>query len=177
MTIQEMSPIMAMLEGAYPHSYHQLGSQEKANMVKMWATMLADADPRLVAAAVQSFISTDPSQFPPSIGAIRNRMVDLCTKGELPVEMLWPSVSRAIQAGTPRCFNELPPLVQEALGGYGGMKSIGKMPREDLEKKGKDEFIQAYKVVLKRHRDEILTPPNVKALVSQVCASLPQVGE
>lgn len=172
MTVQDMNVIMGMLEGAYPGFFHSLSRGEKMQMLQQWTYRFAEDDPQLVMGAVESYINTENTQYPPSIGQVKNWMLKLCTPNQPTAEEAWPAVSRAIGGGYRRLYDELPAFTQEVLGSFANMKRIGKMDADKLDNIGKAQFIKDYNSRLEKKRQDALLPPSVKALASAMAAKL-----
>ena len=54
MTLQETATIMDILTAAYPHFYGGKRAPDEKNTLSLWASVFADDDVRLVAAAVKA---------------------------------------------------------------------------------------------------------------------------
>lgn len=87
----EVLKIMAVLRGAYPQFYRDISRREAEDTVNLWAEMFSTDSYPEVAAAVKSLIEGDKRGFPPHIGAVKAKLLEV--KRALPAgefdELAW----------------------------------------------------------------------------------------
>ena len=69
--------IMAILKANYPMYYKNKDKQDLQAVVNLWHEMFIDDSADLVVRAVKMFIATDDRGFPPVIGQIKKRLIEL----------------------------------------------------------------------------------------------------
>ena len=77
MNKQETAQIMAILKAAYPAYYAKISKEEAIVAVNLWADLFAAEDALLVAAAVKVLIASKVDSYPPSIGAVKEKILQL----------------------------------------------------------------------------------------------------
>jgi len=73
-TLEETGVIMDIFKATYPQFYKGQPDKERLKATALWASMFADDDFAVVAAAVKAFIATDEKGYPPFIGIIKNKI-------------------------------------------------------------------------------------------------------
>lgn len=119
MTKQETEMVMQVLEAAYPSFYRGKGMDERKAALRLWYDMFEGDSGVEVAAAVKAFIAMDTKGFPPAIGQIKQRLVQLKTPGLPDEAQAWTLVWGAIQNSAYHAaeeFDKLPPVVQRVVG-------------------------------------------------------------
>ena len=89
--------VMAIIKEFYP-AFHKDKTPEQIQVsVRLWHEMFKDDDGNQVLAAVKAFVATDTKGFPPSVGQIKQRLVQLNAL-DMPDEAeAWGQVWKAIQ--------------------------------------------------------------------------------
>lgn len=162
--------LMAMLETAYPAFYGKQSDQQKMEAVNLWADLFADDPAQLVYAAVKSIIVSGGA-FPPSIGEIKNKMLDLSAPAGMSETEAWALVSKALHNGIygyQKEYDALPPLVQKAVGRPEQLREWAVMPEDEVQSVVASNFMRGFKTVMKRDREMSLLPESVKQLLEGV---------
>ena len=124
MTVQETNKILALMVEAYPKF------NEGRNPVmtsKLWSTIFQDDPYEWVEKAFMAFVATDTKGFPPSPGALKEKIQQL-TATEEPTEIeAWGMVLKAISNGL-----------------YGAKEEFAKLPREIQEIIGSPDQIREW---------------------------------
>lgn len=77
---------MAILKAAYPAYYAKISKEEAIVAVNLWADLFAAEDALLVAAAVKALIASKVDSYPPSIGAVKEKILQLtCPQEKVPM--------------------------------------------------------------------------------------------
>lgn len=66
---------MTAIRAAYPNYYRNQGEIDDA--INLWSEMLSEDKAEYIAKAVKDFIKSDSTGFPPTIGQIRSRAMDI----------------------------------------------------------------------------------------------------
>ena len=182
MTKNEMLMVMAVIKEFYP-AFHKDKTPEQIQVsVTLWHEMFKDDDGNQVLAAVKAFVATDTKGFPPSVGQIKQRLVQL-NAPDMPDEAeAWTQVWKAIQnsgyhAGEE--FKKLHPIVQRVVGKPEVLKAWAILPADEVQTIISSNFQRAYRArkheaaeylalpsdlrqVLERHGDKMTlpTPPD-----------------
>ena len=77
MTKQEIVQLMAIIREFYPTYYRNKTEEETKVSARLWWDMFQEDDGMQVLAAVKAFVATDTKGFPPSVGQIKQRLVQL----------------------------------------------------------------------------------------------------
>lgn len=139
--------------------------------VDSWTWALADYTAEQVMAALQIYIKTSNSGFAPNpsqiIGCINKPQEhDYLSEGEA-----WALVKRAISDGayhSTERFNELPPLVQKAVGSANMIHQWSQTDSNDINTVIMSNFQRSYKVLVERQMFSDKVPPALADIVKSV---------
>lgn len=84
MTRDETLKIMAVLKATYPNFYKDMTRRDAEGVVALWTDMFAEDSYNAVAAAVKAFIASDSKGFPPVVGQVKQRVMELANTKALP---------------------------------------------------------------------------------------------
>ena len=175
MTDREAAAVMDTLAVAYPTFYAKQSNEERLNAVRLWATMFAAYEARVVLAAVQAFIATDEKGFPPAIGQIMGKIRTASAPEELTEQAAWAAVKRALRNGIYGYREEwerLPPEVRSAVHAPEVLREWATLPEEDLDTVVASNFQRTFRTVAKRRRELQAIPPAALAVLSGVAETL-----
>ena len=126
----------------------------------VWYMFMTDLDYKVTSLAVAKYISTN--KWPPTVADIREMNVEVTapkedTLGELEA---WALVQNAIRNGiygAEKEFEELPPLIQKAVG---HPSNIREWAQTDDESKTviQSQFQRAYRTAVQRHKEDAQMP-------------------
>ena len=170
MTRQETGQIMNLLSFAYPRYYAGLDKIREKNAVNMWAVTFAEDDPRLVVAAVKSFIAMDDKGFPPVPGQIKAKLRLIMARGELSETEAWSMIRKAVRNSgyeSQEEFDRLPPPLQKLVGSASQLREWALMDSGTLNSVVSSNVLKAYRTQTAREREFNALPPDVQALVPQ----------
>lgn len=159
MSREETLKILAVIRVAYPGFYSKMTAQDAELTVKLWNRLFSSADYRSVGKAVEEFISTDLSGFPPSVGQIKSLMAKDITSDELSAEEAWSLVSKAAEDGYYNSYNEfnrLPPRVRRILGSPSKLKTYSLMNTKEFDTIEYRCFIKAYNADIENEKHEYI---------------------
>lgn len=162
MNRQEAAAVLAVLRTAYPAFYRD--AEEAKNAVILWAEMFAEDSFAEVAAAVKTLIATKTEGFPPTIGAVKEKLSQLRTPERMTAQEGWALASKAAAGNLP--WDKLPPMVQRAIGSPLILRDWGMMDAETFNSVVYSQFIKAYGAYDRREKELSLMPPDVRELVA-----------
>ena len=169
MTLQETATIMDILTAAYPHFYGGKNAPDARNVMSLWASVFADDDVRLVAAAVKAIIVADAREFPPTIAHVKEQMRKLTRSEAMTEQEAWLLVKDATRNGlygSKEEFAKLPASVQKLVGSPSQLREWSMMDSETLNSVVASNFMRSYKVIVQREQTEAKLPSDIKALVA-----------
>lgn len=163
MNKEETKKVLGIIIASYP-TYKPENMQVTLNV---WNEMLKDYDYGMVCAGLKAFISTDTKGFAPSIGQLIDYIAKL-TKEDEPNELeAWTMVKKALCDSTYHSqerFDELPELVQKAVGSASQLRSWG-MDMAFNESVAQSNFMKVYKQVVARNNDSLKLSADVTKLL------------
>lgn len=118
MTRDETLKIMAVLKATYPNFHKDMTRRDAEGVVSLWTDMFSEDSYNAVAAAVKAFIASDSKGFPPAVGQVKQRVIELASAKALP-----GNVSRGSEkeAAWMRRYTNV---------GHGGLGRISRYARE-----------------------------------------------
>lgn len=186
MNLYETSAVMDILGVAYPTFYRNKTDEEMLLASKLWAEMFADDDVRLVLVAVKSYIASDTKGFPPHIGAIKEAIVKLTKPPELELSEMeaWNLVRRAIkgsymeawsrkerygnQVSAVYHFEQLPPLLQQIVGGPEQLAEWNKLSEDDISTVLQSNFMRSFRARAASTREYLSLPSDVRGVMQEL---------
>lgn len=173
MTKEEIKQILTYLKVQYPHSFDQLKTDEEANMyVAIWNDAFKEEDARLVQAAVKKLCYNNTSGFAPTIGQIREKMLELTGIRLMEAETVWNTARKFwCNLGTripseiePR-YKELPDEVK-AMFSIDDMIHYADMNTADVIQYEKPRFMKEYRNIEAQRKANMLTGSISKAALT-----------
>jgi hypothetical protein len=167
MTEKEVKQLLAMTQAVYPN--YNPPSREAA--VNAWLMCLSEYDNNVVMAAFKAYITTDTSGFAPSIGQLLDKLHAIQNPQELNEMEAWSLVSKALRNGyygAVEEFNNLPPLVQKAVGSPDNLRNWSQTDTNSIENVVQSNFIKTYRAVVDRENEIKKMPADVRTLIEDV---------
>lgn len=167
MTIQETGIVMDILTVAYPGFYTGKNAQDPGKTLKLWAEMFRDDDVKIVAAAVKALIATKTDTFPPSIGAVKEKMRQIFQPEEMTELEAWSYVRKAIANSAYRSqeeFEKLPPVVQSVVYTHEQLKEWARMDEKTINSVVSSNFQRSYKAKAKQVREFNALPSDIQRI-------------
>lgn len=166
----ETIKIMAVLRAAYPQYYAKQSSDDLQSIVTLWAEMFADEPYSTVAMAVKALIKTRASTFPPGIGEINEKIMQITQPEEMTELEAWALVSRATRNAayhSQREFDNLPPVVQRVVGSPEQLKEWSQMDSDTVNSVVASNFQRSYRARAKNERDFLALPSEIRQMLSR----------
>ena len=177
----ETIKIMAVLRAAYPQYYAKQSSEDLQGIVNLWAEMFADEPYQVVAMATKALIKTRPSSFPPGIGEINEKIMQITQPEEMTEMEAWSVVRRAIHGASmdassrkfrdgvqdPRTsaqvnFERLPDLLKQVVNSPEQLAAWERLPDHEIDTVIQSNFMRSYRAKAKHARDYMALPSSVK---------------
>lgn len=171
MNVAETSQIMDILAAAYPRFYAGNEAPDPESVLSLWATMFAEDDFMIVAAAVKALIAGDVKGFPPVIGQVKARIRQITKPQEMTEGEAWALVARAIRNSTydsRKEFDALPDYIQRIVGAPSQLREWGTMDSDTVHSVVASNFQRAYRAKAEHRRNYDALPGDVKQLVAQI---------
>lgn len=164
MTEVEASKVLAVLKAAYPAAYSKQSDEEIDAVITLWAEMF-DEPYELVGAALKSFISSDVTGFPPSIGQIKGHINKLIA----PVQMTESEAVNLIMQATRNAtynsvaeFNKLPPMLQRLVGSPMQLRDWAVSDSATINSVVASNLQRSYRALNERQKEIAALPEAVK---------------
>lgn len=173
MTVTETSQIMDILAAAYPRFYAGNEAPDPEAVLSLWASMFAEDDFMIVAAAVKALIAGDTKGFPPVIGQVKARIRQITKPQEMTEGEAWALVAKAIRNSaydSKKEFESLPQDIQRIVGAPSQLKDWGTMDSETVHSVVASNFQRAYRVKAEQKRNYDALPGDVKQIVTKIAS-------
>lgn len=167
MTEGEAKKLFAVMTVAYPN--YRIDDIEYT--AKIWADFLGGYSYEQANMALRTYITTDTSGFAPSIGQLINKLHEVQSPQELNEMEAWSLVSKALRNGyygAVEEFNNLPPLVQKAVGSPDNLRNWSQTDTNSIENVVQSNFMRSYRLVVNRENEIKKMPADVRTLIENV---------
>lgn len=170
MTKQEIVQLMAIIRKFYPTYYRNKTEEETKVSARLWWDMFQEDDGMQVLAAVKAFVATDTKGFPPSVGQIKQRLVQL-QMPDMPDEAeAWKQVWKAIQNSSYHSkeeFEKLHPIVQRVVGQPEMLKAWAMEKADDVQTVIASNFQRAYRARAAVAAEHLALPSAIRQMLEQ----------
>lgn len=170
MTKQEIVQLMAIIREFYPTYYRNKTEEETKVSARLWWDMFQEDDGMQVLAAVKAFVATDTKGFPPSVGQIKQRLVQLQIP-DMPDEAeAWKQVWAAIQNSgyhSKEEFEKLHPIVRRVVGQPEMLKAWAMQKPDDVQTVIASNFQRAYRARAAAVAEQLALPSEIRQLLEQ----------
>ena len=167
MTKNEVIKLLMTIQTFYPN--YQVENKEFT--INAWYTIIGDCDYKLMEKALRAYITTDTSGFAPNIGQLLDKLHAIQNPQELNEMEAWSLVSKALRNGyygAVEEFNNLPPLVQKAVGSPDNLRNWSQTDSESIENVVQSNFMRSYRLVVNRENEIKKMPADVRTLIENV---------
>lgn len=165
MNLNETLQVLAIIKVAYPNSFTKLTKQDIEALTKLWERQFKDYDANLVVSAVDTIISTDISDFMPSIARIKQVCNNLSNPNQMSEIDVWNCVEKATRNSIYHAkeeYDKLPPIAQKIVGSADRLCDWAKMSSDEVQTFVYNNFSKAFKVESEKQREQELIPIAVK---------------
>lgn len=167
MTEGEAKKLFAVMTVAYPN--YRIDDIEYT--AKIWVDFLGGYSYEQVNMALRTYIATDTSGFAPSVGQLLDKLHAIQNPQELNEMEAWSLVSKALRNGyygAVEEFNNLPPLVQKAVGSPDNLRNWSQTDTNSIENVVQSNFMRSYRLVVNRENEIKKMPADVQTLIENV---------
>lgn len=170
MTKQEIVQLMAIIREFYPTYYRNKTEEETKVSARLWWDMFREDDGMQVLAAVKAFVATDTKGFPPSVGQIKQRLVQL-QMPDMPDEAeAWKQVWKAIQNSgyhSKEEFEKLHPIVQRVVGQPEMLKAWAMEKADSVQTVIASNFQRAYRARAAEAAERLALPADIRQMLDR----------
>lgn len=175
MTQQETNKILALIVEMYPKFNEGRNPQLTS---KMWSAMFQEEPYEWVEKGFLAFVATDAKGFPPTPGAIKEKIQQLSGTEE-PTEMeAWSILFKAICRGAYNSkeeFDKLPREIQEIVGHPSQIYEWSQMDSDEVNTVVASNFQRSYRARTESRKVEMRLPDSLKINLPKVeSVSLPE---
>lgn len=169
MTREETQELLMMIRAAYPNFI--VKQEEMTPTINAWHMLLVEYPADAVKAALQIYVRTSNTGFPPSVSQLigciyKPRENDALTEGQA-----WALVRKAIQDGIYHAeerYKELPEEIQIAVGSPNMIRQWAMVPTEEVNTVIASNFQRTYKAVLSKRVFGDKVNPALAGIVNEV---------
>ena len=173
MTRDDVVRLIAVIKGLWPGWSSAPGSKDAlTSMAAVWLPLLSDIHPDVAAAAVQA-LAADGREFPPAVGQIRRRAVELASPSLPGADEAWTEIQQGVQryglnAGPPAWSHPTITDTVQAL----GWRDLCLSTNPDTIRA---HFLRLWPTIVNRAERDRFTPPAAAALRPLAHPELAQV--
>lgn len=153
MNVREAKKILAVMMVSF-QNYKPVNIDSTA---QIWADMLYNYTYEQVAMALKAYIQTDTSGFAPAIGQIIARIQTITQPEQLNEMEAWALVSKALRNGyygAEKEFNNLPSMVQQAVGCPDNLRHWSQSDLSSIETVVQSNFLRTYRIIVQREQEK-----------------------
>lgn len=171
MTREETLQVLSVLKAAYPNFYKGMRKEEAESAVALWASMFAEDEAAMVAAAVKTLIATDIKGFPPHIGAVKEKLRKLSCPESMTEAEAWSLVYKAIQRGlynSKEEYEKLSSVLQRLVGGHSQLREWAMMDADTVQSVVASNFQRSFRARQESERELALMPPEIRSMLGEL---------
>ena len=175
MNRSETLKIMAVLQAAYPQFYAKKSQDEVNAIVNLWNEMFSDEPYQVVGMAVKALIKTRVSTFPPGIGEINEKIMQITQPEEMGEAEAWALVAKAVRNSAYNSaeeFEKLPPVIQKAVGSPMQLHEWSQMDTLTVNSVVASNFQRTYRAKAKNDREQAALPRTVKEYMERLAEGM-----
>jgi hypothetical protein len=170
MTREEVIAVLAVIRVAFPNTFRKATSETDINAtVNLWYRMFSGFDAAEVNAALDAIISTRQPGYELTVGALKTKVMDLRSVGELSDTEAWALVARACANGIygyAKEFKKLPEAVQQAVGRPEQLREWAMVDTDTLQTVVASNFMRSYRMAVERKKELAMLPESTKAFIA-----------
>lgn len=176
MTRDETKKAILVIAASYPGSAMARAQGDQLTFtINAWAAMLRTYDYEQFMQALQIYIVTDASGFPPSIGQVIDKM-HYCENASGLSEMeAWGLVSKALRNSGYHAreeFDALPKEVQNAVGSPGVLEAWAQSSADSVETVIQSNFMRSYRGTQVRNREFLKLPAAIQEKLAGIMGGM-----
>lgn len=175
MNRKETVSVLALLRAAFPAFYREMDRRELEKIVDLWEDMFRQDDGRIVAAAVKALIAAKTDSFPPSVGAVKEKVRQIAEPETVSEQEAWSRISKALRNGTygaEQEFAALPEDLQRVVGSPEQLRAWAAMDEKSVQSVVASNVQRSYRAKAQASREFSALPEDVKALSRSLARQL-----
>lgn len=180
MNSSETKMVLATLRAAYPGFYKDMSKEDLYAVVNLWQRIF-DSDPyEQVSAAVLALISSRVEGYPPTPGAVKEKLEFLRDPEPMSETDAWGCVLKAIKNGLygyKKEFDKLPPQVQAAVGQPEQLREWAMMDVETVQSVVASNFMRTFRTTEKRRKDMAMLPTEIREMIAPLADRMSLPGK
>ena len=173
MTLDDTKKFLMMVNAFFP----AMKVENPMETARAWAWALGEFSPKSVEAALQVYIRTNKTGFAPSVSQIIDCIYSLEQDDKPSEGEAWMLVKKALSDSVYNAqerFDELPPLVKEAVGNPSILRQWGQTDSDSVNTVIMSNFQRAYREVVKRQDFKDKVAPQISKLLEET--GVKQIG-
>ena len=177
MSKAELRNIMMAIQCYYPNWKPTV---EPQFLLDSWYLVLKDVPYDKASMALQRYVTTDTTGFAPSVGVLRNIVVENENPAELGELEAWAIVRKAIGNSAYHYnseFAKLPPILKRVVGQPINLYHWSQMDSETIGSVEQSHFLKAYRSALIQEKEYKAMPEGIRDLVALPDCSLNTVAQ
>lgn len=168
MTQEETRKLLTVIRAAYPNFFKTMPDVDQTNMLMLWSDVLKDDDPIKIMVAAKSFIRSNTSQFPPTVGQIVDLSFKLSNPPVMTEQEAWGFVDKALRNSIYNSeseFAKLPPEVQTTVGTPKQLKEWAQMDIHELNTVVSSNFMRSFKARVAENKEFAKLPAQAQDMI------------
>lgn len=165
MTKSETLQILAIIKVAYPNSFNKFTKQDIEMLAKLWEIQFKEYDYKLVMNAVNTIISTDLTDFMPTIARIKEVCRKLANPNEMSEVEAWQHIKKALSNSIYHAkeeYDKLPTICQKMVGSPSQLSQWAMMDCGEVDTVIHSNFLKGFRSESEYERQQSLIPFSVR---------------
>lgn len=165
MNKSEVLKTLAVIKVAYPNSFNKLTNSDIEMLAQLWMIQFKDYDYKLVNGAINTIISSDLSDFMPTIARIKEVCRQLSNPNQISEIEAWQYVKNALSNSiynSTEEFNKLPEICRKIVGNPRQLREWSMLETDETDTIVYSNFIKMFRGAIERERQQNLIPLSVK---------------
>lgn len=169
MTYEETRKVLSVIKACFPQHFAKWTKEEGENFLAVWSDMFVDDDPILVMTAVKSYIRSNTSPFPPSVGQIVELMQKLTSPQSMTEQEAWAYIEKALRNSiynSQKEFDALPADIQRTVGSPSQLKQWAQMDTGEINSVVASNFMRSYRNRIADNKEYSKLPSQAQSLIT-----------
>lgn len=170
MTHEETLKIFSIMKANYTNFFKGMSKNDANAMVALWEDMFSHEKAEIVFAAVKAYIATDTKGYPPNVGAVKEKILDICQPDEMTEQEAFNLIAKAASNAN-YCakeeFEKLPKELQRLVGSPNRLREWALMDTQTFQTVVGSNVMRSYRAIAKSTKETQMLPPSVRQLIEQ----------
>lgn len=175
MTYEDTRKVLSVIRASFPQHFAKWTAEQGKEFLAVWSDMFEYDDPMLVMTAVKSYIRSNTSPFPPSVGQIVDLMNKLTSPKGMTEQEAWSYVNKALRNSiynSQREFDELPPDVQCTVGSPNQLKQWAQMDVGEINSVVASNFMRSFRARVMENKEFAKLPSQAQNMIKGLSESM-----